>query len=126
MIHPPLTHISLKVEGGWTCHAPTLDVTARPTLQQQIRSFHVSFSIINNPSISASDLDCLVGLTQLTDLSLSERPDGDYKSHVWAAPDFTFVRVMAVFARLGTRLLKLDFRVASKWLSDHVTLEMFG
>jgi hypothetical protein len=124
--HPPapVTHITLRIEGCWTGHALIQDVAAHPSMQQQIRSLHISFSVINHPSLSAGDLHYLVGLTRLTDLSLVERPEGDYESRVSA--DITLGRFMAILERLGMRLLNLSLCVASQWLSDHATLDMFG
>jgi hypothetical protein len=117
----PFTDLSIQIKGDLLSEAVVPQITAFADFGQNLRHLSLSFDLAINPRLSASDLDCLRSLTQLTQLSLS-----DCGKPVEASPDLTRAKLTALLATLGIRLRSLKLFVAASWLTSNASLKLFG
>ncbi len=121
----PFTHFSIRIEGNSTRNAPEPIITASLAFQRHLRSLSISFASVNDPRLTANDIDCLCSLTQLTELSLIESFVPGRASRVEVAPDVMLAKLTEQLASVGGRLTTLKLVVADTWLSRYTTLDSY-
>jgi hypothetical protein len=120
------THFSIRIEGDAVWNAPVPIITASPAFQRHLRSLCISFAIVNDPRLTANDMDGLCSLTQLTELSLIESFVPGRATRVEFAPDVTLAKLTELLASVGGRLTTLKLDVADTWLSRYTTLDLYA